>query len=474
MLKRFLSRLPLTDRITFAIEMWAAAFYGVFAGLALPLITVMARKIGISAEGIAIMTTMQFVGAIFGLYVGHLSDKMPKMPLYAWPTGAARAIIAFLALFHTPTGFFIVACLFYLLSNLTGPPYFSIMRSNYGDQNRSRLMSILRIEVMVIASVFSTLTALFLSNESVFKWLFPVAAVFGVLSTVTFARIKVRRIPGLPRRSAPVPFRTSLAVVGKNASFMVFMGLLMLCAGPDKLAIPIEPIKFVDELKIDYRQTQFILGTLVSVFSIIGYYLWAKTLKRSSPFAVVAVVTLLGAARTAVIAAATRVGHLVPASILLGLTNAGWDLAPLFCIITLADPENFLPLLRVLHHAGRHQGRGGPRHRHASLQHGRNERLRHFLDDLRLHGGGRNSPCLVHRETEEARGLRASAGKRVTGRSSRGRVAEKHVPVFKGAGAGQLQGNPFGNPLEHGLPLAQHNGIHDHLKLIHQAGCRCP
>lgn len=341
MLKRFLSKLPLTDRITFSIEMWASAFYGVFAGLALPLIPIMARKIGIGAEGIAVMITMQFVGSIFGVFVGHLSDTMPKMPLVVWPLVISRSIVALLAVFHTPAGFFVIASLFYLIANLSGPPFASIMRSNYGNENRSRLLSLLRIEVMVIAAVFSTLASVFLSDEKIFKWLFPVAAVFGVISTLIFGRIKVRRIPGLPHKSAPVSFRASLAVAGKNAAFMLFMGILMLCAAPDKLAIPIEPIKFVDELGIDYRQTTFILGTVVSAFSVAGYYLWAKALKRVSPFTVVSIITFLGAGRTAVIAAATHVMHLIPASIFLGLTNAGWDLAPLFCVIAIADPENF-------------------------------------------------------------------------------------------------------------------------------------
>ena len=341
MLKRYFSRLPLTDRITFSVELQTAALYGIHAGLALPLIPIMARKLGLGAEGIAVMLTMQFVGAVFGVFIGHLADRLPKMPLVVWPLAFARGIVILLAFVRGPAGFFIVASLFYFGSNLGGPAFASIMRSNYSDANRGRLMGVLRIEAMAIAAVCSTLASLFLESEAVLYLLFPISGVSGVVSILIFARIKVRRIPGLPRKSAPVTFRTSMAVVGKNAGFIIFMWILMLCAGPEKLTLPIEPIRFVDELGIDYRQTTFILGTVVSVFSIIGYYLWARALRRMSPFAIMAIVTLLGAARTAVIAAATNILHLVPASAFLGLINAGWDLAPLFCIITLADPENF-------------------------------------------------------------------------------------------------------------------------------------
>jgi hypothetical protein len=215
------------------------------------------------------------------------------------------------------------------------------MRSNYSDANRSRLMGVLRIEAMAISAVCSVLVSPFLASDAAFRLLFPISGLAGALSALVFGRIKVRKIPGLERKSVPVTFRASLAVVGKNAAFILFMGILMLCAGPEKLTLPIEPIRFVDELGIDYRQTTFILGGVVSVFGIIGYYLWARMLKRRSPFAILAIVTLLGAARTAVIAAATDILHLIPASAFLGLINAGWDLAPLFCIIALAEPENF-------------------------------------------------------------------------------------------------------------------------------------
>jgi hypothetical protein len=263
------------------------------------------------------------------------------MPFVVWPAVVSRGILVLLAFVHEPTGFFVVSSLFYLVANLNGPAYAGIMLSNYGNENRGRLMGALRIEVMAIAAVCSSLAALFLANEAVFRWLFPVAGAFGVLGSLIFGRIKVRRIPGFSRTSAPISLRASLAIVGKNAAFLLFMGILLLCAGPDKLAVSIEPIRFVDELGIDYRGTSFILGTVVSVFSIIGYYLWARALRRMSPFAIVSIVALLGAARTAVIAAAVTLAWLIPAGALLGLANAGWDLAPLFCVIALADPVNF-------------------------------------------------------------------------------------------------------------------------------------
>jgi hypothetical protein len=126
MLKGYLSRFPLTDRITFSRELWSATFYGIFTGIALPLVTIMARKIGMSTRAITAMATMQFVGALFGVILGHAAARRAKMPVRAV---ARRGLVGLLAFARTPALFLVVASLYYLLVNLGGPAYSSIMIS---------------------------------------------------------------------------------------------------------------------------------------------------------------------------------------------------------------------------------------------------------------------------------------------------------------------------------------------------------
>ncbi len=341
MLKSYFARLPLTDRITFAMDLWAAVCYGAFAGLALPLITIVARRIGMSPAGITAMVTMQFVGALSGVLFGHLADRRAKMPFVLWPSLAARVLIGLLAFVQTPVPFLIVVSAFNLLVNLGGPAYSSIMRSNYSDANRGRLMGNIRIVIMTMSTILSASAGILLhANEAILRWLFLAASVFGILSALIFSRIRVRRGPVI---SAPAPesFVGAFRIVMRNGPFLLFMGILFLCATPDKLAVPLEPIWFVDFLHLGYGEASFLLGTVVSVASIAGYYLWAKALRRFNSFTVLAAVVFLFALRFAALGLARTSAQLLPMSILSGIVNAGWDLVPIFCIIALADRSNF-------------------------------------------------------------------------------------------------------------------------------------
>ena len=181
MLKGFLSRLPLTDRITFSRELVSGALYGVFVGIALPLVPIMARKIGMSTAAITAMVTMQFVGALFGVLLGHVAARRAKMPFVLWPNVVARGLIGLLAFARSPVFFLVVASAYNLLVNLTAPGYASIMRSNYSDAHRGRLMGNIRVLITIVAAVFSLAAGIVLArHEDIVRWLFPIAAVFGV------------------------------------------------------------------------------------------------------------------------------------------------------------------------------------------------------------------------------------------------------------------------------------------------------
>ena len=341
-LRFYFARLPLTDRITFSKELQSSVAYGIFAGLALPLLPIVARTIGMSPAGITLMVTMQFIGSLFGIVVGRLVDRLPKMPFALWPPLIARASLAGLAFVRKPIPYLIIVSFFYLIMNLNGPAYSSIMRTNYSDANRGRLMGNIRIVVVIISGLFSAIGGVILSrNGQLVRWLFLVASVSGVLSSLAFGTIKVRRAPGLPRSPPAVPLRQSLRVVWENKPYVIYNALMFLCALPDKLSIPLEPIWLVDDLHLDYAAASFLLGTIVAAASIGGYLIWARALRRFNSFMVLGLVVLAFAGRYVALGLARSPAQLIPMSILSGLNNAGWDLVPIFCMIQVADPENF-------------------------------------------------------------------------------------------------------------------------------------
>ncbi len=341
-LQAYFSRLPLTDRITFSRELWSGFFYGIFAGLAIPLIPIVARRIGMSPEAITFMVTTQYVGALLGVFAGRFADRGRKMPWAVWPNVAARGLIGLLAFTSTPLPYLVVVSAFYFLCNLSGPAYSHIMRTNYSDAHRGRLMGNVRILIVAVSAVLSSAAGIVLAaDEVIVRWLFPVAAFFGVLASLTFGTIKARRGPPLIVEPRAGSGRSAFSILRKNRLFLVFMGLLFLCAMPDKLSVSLEPIWMVDTLHLGYGEASFLLGTVVSIVAVFGYWFWARTLKRINPFLLLSLVALLYAGRYYAMAL-TRTGpQLLAMSFFSGLTNAGWDLVPLFCMIALADVSNF-------------------------------------------------------------------------------------------------------------------------------------
>jgi hypothetical protein len=132
-----------------------------------------------------------------------------------------------------------------------------------------------------------------------------------------------------------------MKVLGGNRLLIVFLGLFFLCATPDKLAVPLEPIWMVDVLRISYGQASFLLGTVASLASVVGYFFWARALKRTNSFVLLSLVSLIYAGRFAAMALAHTSSQLLPMAILSGVSNAGWDLVPLFCMIALTDASSF-------------------------------------------------------------------------------------------------------------------------------------
>lgn len=341
-LKDYFSRLPLTDRITYATDLRSSVFYGIFAGIAIPLIPIVARRIGMSPEAITIMLTSQFAGALLGVFVGRLADRGKKMPWAVWPNVLCRGLIGLLAVASSPLSYLVVASGFYILLNLSGPAYGSIMRTNYSDAYRGRLMGNVRILVVIVSASFSSVAGIVLAaDEAIVRWLFLVAAFFGVLASFTFGRIKVRKGPLLAAAQAPRPARATLGMLRRNRLFLSFLALMFLCAFPDKFSVSLEPVWMVDVLHLSYGEASFYLGTIVSLASIVGYWFWARALKRTNPFRVLALVVMLFAGRYFSMALTRTAPQLLAMSILSGITNVGWDLVPLFCMIALSDMGNF-------------------------------------------------------------------------------------------------------------------------------------
>ena len=333
-------RLPLTERITYFFDLRAGLFFGVFNGITTPLIPIIARKLGLDTTGLAVLSIMQFVGFFFSFVIGHLSESRKKMPLVLWPGVASRGLFIGFALIASPYAFLAVVSVYYLLANISSPAYSAIMQANYSERFRPRIMGNIRVAVTLVTAAASLVAGILLDiHPAGYRLLFPVAALFGVASSVTFARIRVRE----DHRSTAVrphfSLRDSVRELGKDRVFLIFMLVLFSMAAPSKITMSVEPIRLVDQLHINYASAGLLLGTLTSLFAVIGYYMWARLADRVDPFLLLVFVGVITGLRQLDYGLAPSIPLLVPGMVFEGLNASGWDLFSLICILRLSPPD---------------------------------------------------------------------------------------------------------------------------------------
>jgi MFS family permease len=354
MWKRYLSRLPLADRVTFVYDLQGAVLWGAGSGLVVPLISVIARKLGMPTEMMAVMLSMPFAGSLFSLYIGHFTERRAKMPLVVWPWVLGRGLFLLVPFVRRPAGFFVIVSLFYLVLSVMGPAYAGIMRSNYSDANRGKLMGDIRVAMMLVSAISSWAGgAILQAAPESYRWLFPAAGVLGILSALVFSRIPMQgraeegsRVHSRRGRSVPdaergTAFLGSLRRIGRDTDYLLFIGALFLCAFPDKLLLPLEPIRLVDELGVDYHGAGLILGTATSVAGLGGYWFWGRISRGRRPLGLFVAMLALMTLRLPAFALARAPAQLIPWSVLTGFSGAGFDILLLLIMLELAAPERF-------------------------------------------------------------------------------------------------------------------------------------
>jgi hypothetical protein len=289
----------------------------------------------------AVMLAMPFVGLFLSIYFGHLTTRRRTASLVFWPGLVSRALLAGMVLVTTPGPYVALMSAFNLISVLSGPAYASLIRANYGEPHRGELMGNARIVTTLGSAVFAYLAGVGLSLlPGGYRWIFPLGAIFGVAASFVFRRVRPRRGEETGH-DAGRSFLDALRSLREDRRFLVFQLLLLLCAGPNKLAIPLEPIWFVDHLRIDYQEAGLILGTVYSVCSVLGYILWGRLTRGRDPLLLLLVVLALYALRYPILAVATVPGHVAFASVLAGLSDSGFELVMLFSLIRLSRGRNF-------------------------------------------------------------------------------------------------------------------------------------
>lgn len=322
----FENRVPPKARDAYRKDTWSGVLGGVMTGLAFPFFAVIARdNLRASELEIALLTMAPVAGNVLLLVWASMMEGRRKMP-FAVAAWVASRFLLIMILFATTSAVFVgIIVLFWIIASVAGPAYSALMKEIYPDGDRAKIMGYARVCTIFVISVFSLLAGQLLKVVS-YRWLFPAAAIIGIVSVIPFSRIPTNEATG----ESDVPLWTfvknSISILRKDKRFRLFCDGIFIFGTANFMAAPIYTIYQVDVLHVETGWAS-VYAVLTAIAGMFGYFFWGGYIDRKSPMSAVALCTLLGVTTPLAYCFATKAWMLIPIMVIAGVINSGADLA---------------------------------------------------------------------------------------------------------------------------------------------------
>lgn len=327
--------LPASIRQNMVIELWAALAYGAFYATTLPFVPVILRRNGASAELIAFYTSQQFVGSVLTAFSIVLMRRRRTMNVITISWLLARSLFLFFAFIVDPVWMIVLGSLFWLLEAFPNPGYTRILQKIYPDNVRGKVMSLVRVGRLATVVLITPLAGWSLDHLG-YRILFPLGSLLGIGSTLLFTRLAVNEGP-LPARQTRT-LAELWRILREDKRFAFYLRCFAFYGTGTLMSWTVYPLVQVDRLHLSYSELG-LLGVAQSVFWLLGYIFWGRVVDRRGGVFVIRTNCLLAILAPLSYIWATNGWMLLPAFIVQGIINAGWDMGLINAGIQLADPE---------------------------------------------------------------------------------------------------------------------------------------
>ncbi|MBI4948820.1 MAG: MFS transporter [Deltaproteobacteria bacterium] len=267
--------MPAHVRHTFYYDLRSGLLIGVFGGLLMPFIPIIGRKIGASDFQVALLAASPYIANTFTLLWTEDVFGRGRVWYVVWPGVLGRLILLGMFYVTAPLWYTVVIFAYMIVTAIPFPSYASIMKTNYPDEHRGKLMAYVRVGIAVSWVAASALAGWVLEKDTYnFRYIFPVAAVFGALSALQFRSIRVRREK---REREPFAGPGHLLRPLKDGAFLRFVTVYSLFEFGLLMALPVFPLVLVDEVGISNLATG-VYGSVFSSMWLLGFFFWGRQL----------------------------------------------------------------------------------------------------------------------------------------------------------------------------------------------------
>ena len=331
----FTDSLHPTVRYNVFTELWGSVAYGVFWAAALQFVPVVLRRMGAGPDVIAFYTAQSYLGAILtSLSIVMMRGRRTKnFAVWCWMVG--RSTYFAFAIINQVYWLMAVMAIFWLLEQFPSPAYTRIVQGIYPVEVRGKAMSLVRLG-MTASIVLVTPLAGWALDHVGHQVLFPLAAIFGILSTWMFNRLDIDEGILPPRQTRSIG--SLWGVVLSNRNFAIHLVGLTLFGFGALIGIAFYTIVQVDRLQMSYTELAM-LSTVQSVTWLLGFVFWGRVVDQRGGIWVMRVNFAIGTLVPFCYIFATNGWMLLPAFIAQGIISAGLDLGFVNTCIQLADSD---------------------------------------------------------------------------------------------------------------------------------------
>lgn len=333
----FSDRVPPEARDAYNKDAMSTVLVAIMTGMTFPFVAVIARyRLHASDLEIAFLSMAPVAGNLLALIWANMMQGRRKMPFAVWPWIIARSLF-FLVIFATCSKVFVsIVCLFYLICSIAAPAYSALIKEIYPDGDRAKIMGYVRIWNTVVL-IIVTLAAGKLMERVSYRYVLPVAAMFGVVSALVFNRIHARETTGDPAVRLHHFVADSLRLLVEDKGYLWFCMATFVFGFANFMATPIYALYEVDVLRAhEFRQSIYFL--VATGMAMLSYFFWGDFVDRRRPEKVVTWQIIAWAFIPLTYVIASKWWMLLPAKALVGFIGAGNELVYLTGVIYFAPP----------------------------------------------------------------------------------------------------------------------------------------
>jgi hypothetical protein len=316
---RILQWVPQAARPSVKADLTSAVLFGVFAGLTIPFIPVMGRRLGASPLEVSLLVAAPSIGLLGSIWWANAIHRASPLKMIIRPQVAGRGLLLLMPLVHGPRAYVMLILLMYAVTSIGSLAYAQVVREAYPQEVRARIVGFVRAWMALVWAVTS-LIAGHIMERAPFQWVFAAAAVVGVIAPFMLRRMQVSGT-GQERGT----FRETWRLLDENRPFSRFLSGFFVFGFGVWLMSPAIPILLVDELHATNFQVG-LLGGATSATAIAAYYYWGRAMDRRPATHAVIPVFLIGTLTPLIYVIATSPWMALGAGVTDGLTSAGIEL----------------------------------------------------------------------------------------------------------------------------------------------------